>query len=88
MNEKFEKTIGFKVLMACPVPGVDVALGMAAQGISDSIKNSASEFISNAVSEGSSAAVAEIEAALNRQTKPLSDGLTQIAKAVASFSEK
>ena len=88
MNKKIEDTIGFKVMMACPVPGVDVALGIAAHVISDSIKDSASEFISDAVSDGVSVAVAEMESAINRQTKPLSDGLTQIAKAVASFSEK
>jgi len=86
MSEEIEKSIGFKVMMACPVPGVDVVLGMAVNGIADSIKDSAAELIGEAVAKGAQAAVSQVESAVASQTQPIASGLSEIAKAVDSLA--
>ncbi len=96
MSDKFRDSAGFKVLAVIPVPGVDVAAGLAVYACEQGVKaagESLAGFIKSTVAEAASDAVTAAGQEMKRQTQPvlntldkLSDGVSELAESVKKLS--
>ena len=79
-NDRFEDSLAFKAFVACPIPGVDVAVGATvyaatevAKSVAEGIQDTIKEGVKDGVKEGVAACATEIQKLIPQRLSSMSD---------------